>query len=352
MVYNLLILFVVFLTLISLIIKYYTKNKRYLNAFFLVPFSIALALILGLRYDTIGLDTNVYHSTFDGFLYYSIAEILSQDKTLYMEKGFALMNKLFSFISDNYYHFQLFESFLFIILMMKFVKNNATNIILTSVLFFCSSIYLSSFNIFRQCLAVSIAANSYTYLKQEKYLFTGLLIYIAYLMHSSALVCILITCIYLLRGNKKLLRGYPIVLFVLYFTVKPLFVYISDVTGKYENYASGEGNLTYGFVLVVWCIEIFISMRLLLTKNKEYHFLALMTITHVFVVFSGTQVAYLDRIALYFVPFMFLTFDAYSNTLKNIRIKYIFNTCICICFLLWVFISFQAKTFNPYLLFF
>lgn len=145
--------------------------------------SLFLALIAGYR-DTTGTDSLMYKNL---YLYKNVTRWVD------IESGYMWLNDFFS----KYISYKLFWtllSFIILILILLSIDEYRKDInMYLSGLILSSTIYLTSFNILRQSLAVSICMFAIVkFVKDKKVIIPLTLIFIASLVHYSALLCLLL----------------------------------------------------------------------------------------------------------------------------------------------------------------
>ena len=136
--------------------------------FFLVPLFLLLSLIMGFRAISVGVDTLNYYHTFMQISKMNFEDLLIGFTYDDAEIGYVIFIKLISMLFDDYFAFQIITSFLFCFFMIFFIRENAINYITSSVVFI-ALLYLLSFNISRQMLAVSMLAYGWCLYAKKKY---------------------------------------------------------------------------------------------------------------------------------------------------------------------------------------
>ena len=84
-----------------------------------------------------------------------------------MEVGYVLLNKIVRIFTSNAQWILVIIAFTTCYLMAKFVYDNCDRVFLPTYIIFCESLYMQSFNLARQTLAIAIGLQAYTLLKKE-----------------------------------------------------------------------------------------------------------------------------------------------------------------------------------------
>ena len=122
---------------------------------------------------------------------------------------------------------------------------------LITYVYMCDSIYMSSFNIMRQVLALSIAAQAIEEVKQEKYKKAIVWVAIAACFHLSALLFVAVLLIYKLKEKRKYYKWIVLGVCILPVALPLLTTIVSKILPKYVSYlqtsfwsAEAKGTLT------------------------------------------------------------------------------------------------------------
>lgn len=173
------------------------KKKKFL---FLCFFQ--MALLHGLRSFEVGTDTiPVYTSIYENFQssdYYAW-------KYSHFEIGFQLFYKLLRYLNISTHLMLLIMGLCIMQGFAIYIFQNSKDVFLSTFMF-ASVFFPNSLNVLRQYLAVSIAINSYQYIKQKKYLTAIILVALGSSIHIIAILTLLPMIIGFIK-NWKLLRN-------------------------------------------------------------------------------------------------------------------------------------------------
>lgn len=314
-----------------LLTKRYTV--RIANIAFLSILFPVLVFAMGFRDYHVGIDTVTYKQIFTDYLHYSWERVLTDDSDAdRIELGFRILMKLCGEIYPNYYFYQIFSSFLFILLSFIFIYKYTRNIVLCCAIFLGCGLYFQTFNIARQMFAVIVAGFALPLLFNKKYLKSILIIFIAYLFHSTAIIVSVIFLIYLVRKIKFIMFIAPLVLCLIVSVIndallETVFLIFGD---KYTDYVLNDFSRpnTGIFLKSMWLLNVALSIISYYTpslKTYNIRILGLTTLVAAMCYWIGLSVNYVDRIGLYFLPGIILLYDKIENKMENNWGKFIFN---------------------------
>lgn len=316
--------------------------------FFLVPLFLLLSLIMGFRAISVGVDTLNYYHTFMQISKMNFEDLLIGFTYDDAEIGYVIFIKLISMLFDDYFAFQIITSFLFCFFMIFFIRENAINYIISSVVFI-ALLYLLSFNISRQMLAVSMLAYGWCLYAKKKYKGAFLISLLSVSFHYSAVFFVVVYFVYYLRNNKFFVDLFPLLMliFVILFDivmsfVEKYFVYYSDYYGNTRDIQNANMSK------YLWLLEFLMSLYIIY-KNKvfdAYHkYIAMISMMSSVVNYISLSFNYFERIGLYLYPFLILLFDIFGLGFKNKYICSFYYFSVCVCFLFLFFKSTKATQY-------
>lgn len=148
------------------------------KAFIIISFFM-MAIILGLRGDGVGEDTRHFLAMFEQAKSISWKKIFTSgfdivyatiwNVDLKVESGYVFLNKLVGIFTSNGQWILIIVAFMTCGFMGRFVYHNFSKPFWPTYIFFCESLYMNSFNLMRQMLAISIGLQSYEFLKRRNY---------------------------------------------------------------------------------------------------------------------------------------------------------------------------------------
>lgn len=344
-------------------------NKKYkLNPKYFMRLSfIAMAFILGFRGISVGEDTRMYISIANAASRMSWRDIFSSFPSVewnyisygsfggYSEKVetmYMAYNKLIMSVFHNPQWVLLITAAITSYFMMKFIQNNVeqkNDIYLATYVYMCDSIFMSSFNVMRQILALSIAAQAINEAKNEKYKKAVAWIAVASCFHLSALIFLGVLFVYKLKDKKKYYKWLVVGVCAMPIALPLLTNIVTRVLPKYASYlqtsfwdASAKGTLVLWGIIVV---AILIMIRNKGSDERAWWLIYIVTI-YIGIELIGMRFTVISRVAMYFrivLPLFFPTMKKYFTA--NSRLIYVAGVLIIMT---WSFFSYASSPSRLY----
>lgn len=313
--------------LYSLILKI-NPNSKYAKIIFLTLSFFSFTLILGLRSINVGEDTPTYISIFhycqniplSGVLAlrgFKIPYFTQLGYTNTIEIGFFIWCKLVGIFTNNAQTFLFYTAGITCFLFAKFIYDNCLDdVFLPTMIFLCESPFMNSFNLVREMMACAVALQAYKLLKNNKIFKSFLVIVIAFLIHNTAIITILLVLFALIFKNENQRRSFNIAALVAIIipiatvgaqsSIAKLFPDYSDyyIHNFYQN-SLGVGSLILIVIEVVGIIYMYIK-KFRTVDSAEVSILVLIDI---FFQLLGTKIVMLFRLAIYFRVYLLLFFN-------------------------------------------
>ena len=195
--------------------SYLKHNSKRSKKVVLFTSFLLMTVILGLRGVTVGEDTNHYINVFNRAADVSWSEIF-HSKGFYtayytdqfgytdtIENGFLSICKVVHWFTDNPQVFLFAIAFASNFLFARFIYNNCNDVYFATFIFMTESMFMLSFNGIRQLFAVAISLQAYTLIKKKKIKTASLIVFIAALFHTVALISLLTFPILIIKPNKE-----------------------------------------------------------------------------------------------------------------------------------------------------
>lgn len=309
--------------------------KKIPKKFFLTISFLTMALVLGFRGINVGEDTAHYIDVFEKTHSISWKTLLTSGtdvvyETIWnidrsMEVGYMVMNKFIRIFTSNSQWLLIIVAFLTFFLIAKFVYQNCEKVFLPTYIFFCESFYMQSFNLMRQTLSIAIGLQAYTILKSKcknSILKSIITIFIAFLVHKSAIVLLILIPLWLVKDRKNILKfiiiGGTIAPVIIDFMSKLILAIVPRYAGYFEN-NYWEANL--GGIVILWAIEIFMIAYIFCKyKNKDGQEIFLTTaciVIYISLEIVGLKLTAFNRVSLYFRVFLVFLFPFFSKYLNR-----------------------------------
>ncbi len=227
-----------FLLVILLIVSKTGANNKILLSIFIV-----LAVVLGFRSDSVGMDTYPY------IRYYAYVSDLTDG---YMERGWNIMLFFFKMMGFSAYGFNFIVALLtlipYYIVGISFKDKKISGYIL--FLLYSLGFYLLMFNGMRQFLAMSLILMGYKFLENKRIVLFIFFVLLATTIHTSSFLAFALLFIFKIRLNtKKTFIALSLTYVTGIFLGETFFL---SVTGKYAHdiYDFGFRN-SFMYTLVV-----------------------------------------------------------------------------------------------------
>lgn len=359
------ILLLVAIFLYALLLRINPDSKRLRIIFLFLSFG-SCSLVLGLRAYYIGEDTASYITIFNFTNSIPLHETLTNssiripyfidyNSSAAVESGFLLWCKFIHIFSNNQQVFLFMTAALTCFLFAKFIYDNCgKNVFYPTIIFLCESIFMNSFNLVRQMLACAIAIQAYTLLKNNKFLKAIAVIIIAFFIHHTAIVSVvLIPIFWIFNGSKYKKRKFNYIAICVFLLPFLLAGMRKEVSLLFSNYAAyyinnsvqnfiGIGTVIFLFVEIIGIIYMHHNNF----KVSESVEVSLLTILSVAFELSGLKVTIFLRMALYFRAYLLLFFNKLFKTL-NPKYKN-FVQLIVLCLLIFFYLSYANTPARRY----
>lgn len=317
----------------SVLFLFISRKLRYrqLRQLCVITGILIPAVLAGCRASTIGVDVMVYGiPSFQQALKSSnIIDFLGR-QTLQgsTDWGFNVIVYAVSLLAKDY-HWSLFAYELITVWVMylgmsRMEKQYGTPVWLGMLLYYLT-VYNASLNIMRQAVAASFVFWAFTYLTTKEYKKYAVLMVIAFLMHSSAVIGLVILPLYLIlqvqngsSEKKQIFRGLFVIAGVmLIVAVGPQLVrmlvhmglfrenYLNYLQGgRYSTISQGRSISIAELVIQLAYIGIFILYYRILNRKNMQGLFYLMVSGMVLAItcFSPLFAEYISRMSYYFIP--------------------------------------------------
>lgn len=306
---------------------------------------------MGLRNNSVGVDTLNYKEYFDYFSTRSFKELLSDD--IGVEIGYRFLMWITAKSGGGYLLFKIISSGIFCFFSYLFIYDASirlrsdTSIVIAIV--FLSVAYLTAFNITRQLIASMIIAYSWITFSEKHYWSTLILFLIAWGFHDSVLFAAIIYVIWFFRDVKYI--GWISIIGIL--ILQSMFYIVADYLSSlnyYSIYLSGKSEVYQEANLsrIVWVIIAIHAMVVIVFKNNfnnSANAIAIYCLIYVFINFFAEQVSYLERMGYYFYPFVCLIYPIVGLKIRNRNYRKFYFFCIVACYIIWFLLGSQSEQY-------
>lgn len=328
MYFNFLLIILVF---IVYLITHFNNNikKETKDNLFLSVIMIILFVLVATRSLTTGNDTQMYLNVFKN------CSALKWDAVIfggYFEGGYLIFNVLISYISSSPRFFMFVMSFVFNLVIYKFIKDNSNNYFLSVLMYICMLFFYTSMTMMRQFLAMMVILSSLKYVKEKKLPLFILSVILASLFHTSALTCFIIYPIYHIKYTHKKAFIICVVSVFCLLLLQPIVTFLMNLVGRTNYYESQFGSNKLANTLS-FTINIVLFLFALMSKNKNiknYDFYLYILLISAAVNFISTDMNIISRAADYFDIFAIICIPNIVYSLKNKNTKMICSLILLI----------------------
>lgn len=212
-------------------------NYKRKNQFALTLFFIMLTFMLMFRHESVGSDTANYKYYFLRFANMDWSQIFADN----LEVGYAVYNKLLSYISTNVQCFFAITAIITIAMIYPTYKRLCDDASLTVVLFCVMSTFVMLFSGIRQCITIGLGMIAYECVRKKKKLLFVLIVAIAMTFHISSFMLLLLYPIYHLKINKKTIYICAPIIVVIFVLNKQIFSFLTAILMRFTKY---DGTMT------------------------------------------------------------------------------------------------------------
>lgn len=266
----------------------------------LIP--LLLFVFLGVfREVTVGFDAQTYYNNYwlktDSYTWKYLFTNFSIDN------GFALLLKVLSLFTDNWWFARALLFLLTFLLYYKVIAKETPYPSMSLIIFLGLNMLGLMFGILRQALAGAVSLIAYNQLRKGSWCKCLLLILIACTIHKTALLCVFMLVLHLLRMKK--LSGIKLIAFSL-LSYGVIFLAIPIITRLYAGsryYGIAGSNGGYGMLLFIIAILLLLGYLMRITdayKDNELIYLFNLSCGAFFIQVGALQWSLLNRTTVFF----------------------------------------------------
>ena len=226
------ILVLVPLTMQHFTIKGYSSDYQKKNQRALLFFFMMMTILVALRHESIGKDTENYIYYFERFSKLSWEQCGKE----FVEWGFSYFNKFISLFTKEPQVFFAITAIVTVSMIYPTYKRLCIDSSLTIVLFITMSTFVLMFSGIRQMLAIGIGFLAYECTRKKKLLSFILCVILAIAFHTSAFMLVFMYPLYHAKITKKwLIIVIPVLVFVFAFN-KQIFSFLGLLLIQFTEY--------------------------------------------------------------------------------------------------------------------
>lgn len=347
------------------------RNNFRKKQFVFVVFGI-MTLISALRASTIGIDLDLHYAK----NYELISSVNWSDIPIFAtlkqyELGYCYFTKLLTYISSNVQFYIIITSIIIYGLHGYFFYKKSEDVILSSSLFMFFCLFYMYMNIIRQAVAVSILLLAYLIFSESKkkvhnYVVFVLLVILASVFHSSAILCL----VYLLFDKLKFTKIHMllgiVVTALIYVGYSSVYKFVLSILGgndKYSSYLESEkygvghmnsqsiyyviitlGAFLLGYYILVWkdktSHKLFAKQEYKVKSNESFMlYMSFIAFACRLLIF---KMSIISRFTFYFIPFVLILYPYAISKFKRRSNRIILNLTVygvCLFYFMWVTVS-------------
>ena len=361
--------YIILALLIALFSLYpYSKHNsiRSRIVFLFLSFS-AMVLVLGLRASSVGEDTSMYMGIFNKAQLVNWKDILANicGRTVFYTYSYGYQDtieslylglcKIIGLFTENPQVFLFMIAAITCALYAKFIFENTEHVVYATWIFLCEAIYMFAFNCIRQLLAISIALQAYKYLKKKQYINSAAILVLAFLIHNTSVICLLIIPIILLpkKYEKRFFKYMLIGSIVLPISISASSGIILRFLPRYAGYFSTNyWTNSIGGSSILWVIElclVFYSYNRRFPTKDSFK-LSSFIVIYLSLELMGLSITMFSRVAYFYRSFLLLFLPDAVTVIKP-KYRLIIKMGI-ILLLLFVYIANAKSPARNYIFFF
>lgn len=334
-----------------------TKSNKNRLLFLFLSF-LSFTIVMGLRAYNVGTDTASYMTIFKITSSIPLHDILTNfslkvpyfidyESNASVESGFLLWCKFIHLFSDNPQVFLFVTSGLICFLSAKFIYDNCGGkVFFPTIVFLCESFFMNSLNLVRQMLACAIVLQAYKYLKNKRILKASIIILIAFMVHHTAIVTLILIPLMLFNvKNKRKFFNYmgivaflfPLISFYFQNTISVLFpTYANYYVSRTSQNFLGTGTIV---LIVTELLGVFYMYHNNFKVIDSDRISLVVLISIIFEILAFKMVIFL-RMSLYFRAYLMLFFN---QLFESIDVKYrSFVKLTLLCMLVLLYLSYAS----------
>lgn len=316
---------------ISLVFIYMSEKIKYCKQLFIILGLLVPSILAGVRDYSVGTDVLLYgNSWFERAVQIdSLSNYLSKANEYGVGLGYAFINFIISRFTNNAHVFYFLYELLQLTILYYVLKRYQDKISITfafAIYYFCY--FNISLNLLRQIMAVLLVLYSYRYVEDKKIIKFIVTIFIATLVHNSAIVGIVLFPIKVAVDNKQWKKIFKILVIgsclLAVFLYEQIFNLLSSygINGveRYAHYMTDTevgGRFVRLFYWGILLIIILLKRKKCELYYKEFEFLQLlMLISTVGSLFMFIGSTWIIRIVYYFDIFQIIYMPILAHNME------------------------------------
>lgn len=292
-------------------LEYRKKNEIF------IMFGVII-LMMSLRHPSMGWDLgygtgNGYLEWFTNIAGYSWQELFDTGGILNYEWGYTIFNKLISYISLDQQWLLAACALLSLVPVAILIRDNSRDELFSALVYLGLPSFMIIYSGLRQGIAIGICCYAFKYIKEKKLIKFALIVVLAALFHSSAIVFLCAYPIFKFKATRRI-RCLALLFVPIVFALRvPLFQIFSKL---FKDEATVDENGAITLFLVFLCIYIFCSLFVDYNDDLTNGFLNLFYVAVICMCFSGIYQTAM-RVGYYFMIALVIVLPNVVSTIRD-----------------------------------
>lgn len=269
-----------------------------------------LFLVLALQDIRSNGDLMQYYNRYMSLQHTSVSAFLNQFWDI-KDPIYYFASLLFGKLGFDFYAWKSLIAFVFVLGLYRQIQYYSANPAISFLAILTLGLYGFTFSGLRQALALSILLYSYPYLKNKRFFRFALLVVLAAMFHSTALIFLVAYPVYCLKLRIRNLLFLIVVGVVVILNANTIASFYLQLTGTdeiYADYLEKSGALSAAGIIISGCIWLFCTVFLYRKNADKFdgHLCNLALLALFGRILSAVWFAEFFRVAMYFSAFEFL----------------------------------------------
>ena len=332
---------ILYIAIYAIIILLYLifGNERYKGAktIYFTVISILLILLACLRNKTVGNDVQNYVYFFNLVNESNFKDYISKG---IFEPLYVVLNYFVKIFSTDYHVFLSVVALFIYIPLFNYIKKNSNNYLLSFSAFYGFLFFFESLSGLRQYISIGLIIYSIKYVKEKKMFKFILLIFLSFLFHRSAIICLIIYPLYYMKNNgikNFLFLSFTIIISTLFYS------YISSLlvsANIYSNYVDRLGSVHVASILgaIINGIIFFVLKKNLKEKNGYNNLYLNCSLVAFLLGIMSIKLNIIGRLSLYFEIFSLVSLPNAIELIKDNKTRILMKCCTIVLNMMYFYI--------------
>lgn len=330
------------------------SNIKNSNLVLTIIMTVQLFILSAFRHYTVGYDTVNYVNRYSIIGSTSFNNLPNIAERLDFEMGYIYLNKFLTFINKDYRMLLIATSFFILVSIGVFIYKYSNIAWLSYFVFISLGYWGSSLNVLRQFISISILLLSIHFVKESKFIYFLICVFIATTIHTSAIFFIVVYPLSKLKLNKYFYLLYFIALIFLARFAQPLILWVmnnfgySDLSNRLDS-GSGVGMLVLLIIILAGSL-LFKRQTDAYIENFDLYIKILLV--GIMLNVLALNFAMIGRAMLYFTIINILLIPNLISAMQNRYNRIIVTSAVVITFLwfyIFVLLQVDAGGIVPYI---